>query len=59
MDDMEQWAIDLSSLLDAIEVAINEDDLERAMTLVAGRFDIAEKNGLTVEFTGIVCGGMQ
>ena len=55
----EQWAVDLCSLLDAIEIALDEDDLDRAQTLVAGRFDIAENNGFIVEFTGIDGAGIQ
>ncbi len=49
----EKWAVDLCSLLDAIEVSLDEDGLDRARTLVAGRLGIAENNGLVVEFTGI------
>jgi len=33
----EKWALDLCSLLDAVEMALNENDLERAKDLVHGR----------------------
>ncbi len=48
---------DLSTLLDAIENALNERDGERAEKLVKGRFDLVEKHGLTVEFTGMPVSG--
>ena len=44
---------DWAGLLDAIEMALGEEDYERAETLVSGRFAMAEKYGLTVEFTGM------
>lgn len=53
----EQIFLDLSSLLDGIEMALNEEDYERAEQLVKGRFDIVEKHGLTVEFTGMLASG--
>ncbi len=48
---------EFSTLLDAIEAAIDEGEIERAQELVAGRFDIARKHGLTVEITGMVTSG--
>lgn len=48
---------DFSTLLDAIEAAIDEGEIERAQELVAGRFDMARKHGLTVEITGMVTSG--
>lgn len=48
---------DLSTLLDAIEAAIDEGDYDRADKLCASRFDIARKHGLQVEFTGVVTSG--
>lgn len=47
---------DLSTLLDAIEKALGEGDAARAEELVKGRFDLVEKHGLTVEFTGMPAG---
>lgn len=48
---------EVSTLLDAIEAAIDEGEMERAQELVAGRFDIARKHGLIVEITGMVTSG--
>lgn len=48
---------DFSSLLDAIELSLGNDDYERAEKLVRSRFDIAEAHGLTVEFTGLPVSG--
>ncbi len=48
---------DLSALLDAIELAVDHCEYERAQELIAGRFDIAEKHGLTVEVTGMPVSG--
>ena len=48
-----EWA----TLLDAIELALNDEDGDRAYELVKGRFDMAEKYGLTVEFTEIPASG--
>ncbi|KKL84525.1 hypothetical protein LCGC14_1963910 [marine sediment metagenome] len=48
----EVWATDMCTLLDAIEIAVNDGDLERVKTLVMGRFDLAEKNGLTFTIGG-------
>ena len=48
---------DWAGLLDAIEMALGEEDLERAHELVKGRFAMAEKHGLTVEFTGMPASG--
>ena len=52
-----KWAVDLSGLLDAIEKALDDKDYDRARTLVAGRFDIAENNGLKVVSMGTQAGG--
>ncbi len=49
----QEWA----SLLDAIELALSGSDEVRATELVKGRFKIAEKYGLTVEFTGMPASG--
>lgn len=38
----------MCSLLDAIDIASGEDDMERIRVLLSGRFAIAEKHGLTV-----------
>lgn len=54
--DFEAWALEMCSLLDAIEIAA--DDADRVRNLVRGRFDIAEKYGLKVVFDGPV-GGQQ
>ena len=49
-----EWA----SLLDAIELALGDEAVfDRAHELVKGRFAIAEKYGLTVEFTGMPASG--
>lgn len=56
--DYQAWAVDLSSLLDAIEMALREEDYDRARQLVAGRFDIAEKHGLRVVPMGVQAGGV-
>ena len=48
---------DWAGLLDAIEQALGEEDLDRAHELVKGRFAMAEKHGLTVEFTGMPASG--
>lgn len=53
----EQIFLDLSSLLDGIEMAFGEEDYERAEQLVKGRFDVFEKHGLTVEFTSMPASG--
>ena len=57
--DYEKWALDMCSLLDAIEKALSDSDYERAKTLTLGRFDMAGKYGLKVVFTGIQAGGIQ
>ncbi len=48
---------DFSTLLDAIEAALDEGEIERAQELVAGRFDMARKHGLIVEITGMITSG--
>ena len=55
--DFEAIFKDYSSLLDAIELALGEENYERAETLVKGRFCIVEAHGLTVEFTGMPVSG--
>ena len=55
----EKWALDMCSLLDAIEKALSDSDYERAMTLTRGRHDMAEKHGLKVVLTGVQTGGIQ
>ena len=55
----EGWAVDLCSLLDAIELALSEGDIPKARAFLAGRFQIAKAHGLTVEFTGTQAAGMQ
>ena len=55
----EQWALDMCSLLDAIEAALSSNDHERAKTLVRGRFSVAEKHGLEVKIIGVHPGGIQ
>jgi len=50
--DYEKWASDLSSLLDAIEIALGNADYKRAKTLAGGRFNLAEKHGLEVVAQG-------
>ena len=45
--DYRAWALDLCALLDAIEQAIRKGQQERALTLTRGRFEMAEKHGLT------------
>lgn len=46
-----------ASLLDAIELALGDEEYDRAEDLVKGRFDIVEEHGLTVEFTGMPVSG--
>jgi hypothetical protein len=48
----EAWAVDMCSLLDAIEAALSDDDTARARVLVAGRHRIAEAQGLNVVWMG-------
>ena len=48
---------ELSTLLDAIEIALDEEDYEKAERLVASRFRLVEKHGLTVEITGVLASG--
>ena len=50
--DYEAWAVEMCTLLDAIEIALSEDDPDWAKLLVAGRFEIAERNGLTIHHMG-------
>lgn len=46
-----------ATLLDAIELALGDEDYDRAESLVKGRFDIVEEHGLTVDFTGMPVSG--
>ena len=55
--DFQALFCEFSTLLDAIEAAIDEGEIERAEELVAGRFNIARKHGLIVEITGMVTSG--
>lgn len=48
---------DWSALLDAIELALNNEEFPRAYELVKGRFEIVVKHGLTVEWTGMPVSG--
>jgi len=57
--DYEKWALDMCSLLDAIEMALSDSDYERAKTLTLGRFDMAEKHGLKMVPMGVQVGGIQ
>jgi len=41
---------DLCSLLDAIDIALDNGDYERAARLVNGRFEMIEKHGFEVVF---------
>lgn len=51
--DYEEWAISMCTLLDAIEKALRDHDIDRAKKLVMGRFDIMEKHGLEIISMGI------
>lgn len=51
--DYKNWALAMCSLLDAIEKAINKGDQQKAWDLVKRRFEMAEKHGFKVEFTGM------
>ncbi len=53
------WAVDLCSLLDAIEEALREDDIPRARAYVAGRHQIAEAHGLEIVLMGTQTAGLQ
>ena len=55
--DFQALFCEFATLLDAIEAAIDEGEIERAEELVAGRFNIARKHGLIVEITGMVTSG--
>jgi len=56
--DFEGLFHDWATLLDAIEMALGDEAVfDRAHELVKGRFAIAEKYGLTVEFTGMPASG--
>ena len=56
--DFEGLFKDWASLLDAIELSLGDEAVfDRAHELVKGRFAIAEKYGLTVEFTGMPASG--
>ena len=51
-----QWAIELCTLLDLIE--LHADDAEKVRELCRARFEIAEKHGLTVVFSGEAASGV-
>ncbi len=56
--DFEGLFHDWATLLDAIELALGDEAVfDQAHKLVKGRFAIAEKYGLTVEFTGMPASG--
>ena len=55
----EKWAKDMCSLLDAVEKALSDDDLDRARTLIQGRFSMAEEHGLIIEIIGSQTDRMQ
>ena len=55
----EGWALDMCSLLDAIEMALSDGEIEKAHTLIIGRHQIAEAHGLKVEFMGTQAAGIQ
>ena len=55
----EKLFTDLCTLLDAIEMALADEDAELAHELVISRFEIMEGHGLTVEFTGPASGKVQ
>lgn len=55
--DFEAIFRDLAGLLDAIEAAVDQCEYERAQELIAGRFDMVRKHGLTVEVTGMPASG--
>ena len=46
----EGWALDMCSLLDAIERALSDGEILKARKLIVGRHQIAEAHGLKVEF---------
>ena len=50
--DYKAWAIELCSLLDAVENAVTDGDSSRVATLLAGRLDIAKKHGVHVTILG-------
>jgi hypothetical protein len=50
--DADLYVIDLCSLLDAIEQALNNKDYARAGVLVAGRFSMAKDHGLEIVVEG-------
>ncbi len=56
--DYEDWALEMCSLLDAIELRLQNDDAGGALNLVRGRFEIAEKHGLDVVFDGLSSGNI-
>lgn len=56
--DFEGLFHDWATLLDAIEMALGDEAVfDQAHKLVKGRFAIAEKYGLTIEFTGMPASG--
>lgn len=53
------WAVELCSLLDAIEIALGQEDLNRVKILIGGRFRIAKAHGIKIKWTGTQAAGMQ
>ena len=52
----EKWATDLCTLMDEIEMALADEDMDRAEQLVAGRFNIGEQNGFRFVIEGQASG---
>ena len=52
----EAWAKAQAALLDAIELALDKDDVSRARVLVHGRFAMAKECGIDTVITGRVPG---
>ena len=46
--DYQAWGVDLLTLLDAIELASDDEDMVRK--LCRARFEVARKHGMTVHF---------
>ena len=57
--DYKGWALELCSLLDAVELALREGNKEGAAGLLSVRFQIAEKFGLRIMPMGQQAGGTQ
>ena len=53
------WALEMCSLLDAIEIALGNEDLDTARIFLKGRFRIAEAHGLKAEFMDKQAAGIQ